>query len=415
MRDSMSISENDRSQSGHGGSGSGSRQPSLRIRAPDSFGGKLPHFMIILYVLMAILVLLLMITVHEFGHYIAARILGFGIEEFSIGFGPPLFRKRKKNGELFSVRAFPLGGYCAFTGEEAETSKDVDSENTPETGESTDAGSVNKIPFDAQKPWKRLIVILSGAALNFISAFLFSFIFLLSSGYAVPVVTDLTVDPQTNAPYAAELRCGDEIIAVDGREIGIFDSFSSLTAEVPSDKTSVFTVLREGGQQDVTVVWRKMTVAGENGERVERELLGITLSYERRHLGFFSALGASFPYTFRLCGTIFRSFGMILTGQVALTDMTGPVGTVATMASYAQNDLLYLLFFLPLLACNLAIFNILPFPSLDGAKAVFLLIEWVRGKPIDKKIENTIHSVGLAALLIFVVAVDLIGFIVRLL
>ena len=115
------------------------------------------------YICVAILVLLLMVTIHELGHYVAGKILKFKINEFSIGFGPKIFQKTKKNGEKISLRAFPLGGYCAFEGE-------------TENSENPDA-------FNKQKPWKRLIVLFSGAFFNLLSAIIFSFILLVSVGY----------------------------------------------------------------------------------------------------------------------------------------------------------------------------------------------------------------------------------------
>ena len=118
--------------------------------------------MIIFYILLAIVVLLLMIMIHETGHYVAGKILKFKINEFSIGFGPKILQKKKKNGELISLRAFTLGGYCAFEGESED-------------------GSLNPEAFNNQKPWKRLIVLFSGAFFNFLSAILFSFVLLKKS------------------------------------------------------------------------------------------------------------------------------------------------------------------------------------------------------------------------------------------
>ena len=116
------------------------------------------------YIFIAVLVLLLMVLIHELGHYVAGKILKFKINEFSVGFGPKILQKKKKNGELFSLRAIPLGGYCAFEGE-------------------TEDGNENPEAFHKQAPWKRLIVLFSGAFFNFLSAIIFSFILLMANGY----------------------------------------------------------------------------------------------------------------------------------------------------------------------------------------------------------------------------------------
>jgi len=129
------------------------------------------------YITIAILVLLFMVLIHELGHYIAGKILKFKINEFSVGFGPKIFQKKNKSGELISLRAFPLGGYCAFEGE-TEENKD------------------NPQAFNNQKPWKRLIVLFSGAFFNFLSGIIFSFILLISSGYDLVEVK--TIDNNTS-------------------------------------------------------------------------------------------------------------------------------------------------------------------------------------------------------------------------
>ena len=380
-----------------------------------------------LYILIAILILLLMITIHEFGHYSAAKLLGFGISEFSVGLGPALFRRRKKNGEYFSVRALPLGGYCAFYGEddvaeappEGEKPADIFDETAlptaVKTAEATgeQSAETQRIPFDKQKPWKRIIVMLAGAAFNLFSAFIFSFIYILIVGYSVPVVTQLYADPQTGEIYASQLEKGDKIVAVDGKDVSVLDSFAELVAGASLGQPLTLTVIRDGQRKDVSIVKQKVTVE-ENGQLVSSEKFGFAQTYEAASVNALEAAGLSFPFTFKLSWAILGAFGQLITGQIPITDMTGPIGTVTTIASYAELDWRYILMFLPLIASNLAIFNILPIPSLDGSRVVFTIIEWIRKKPVNKKVEGTIHAVGLMVLLGFVVIVDVIGFIARL-
>ena len=158
-----------------------------------------------LYILLGIVILLLMVVIHELGHYVAGKILKFKIDEFSVGFGPKLFQKKnKKSGEKFTLRLVPLGGYCAFAGEdnadgttigkkETETTvfEEVAENKDAETVDSTADTAVKRdyLLFDEQKPWKRIIVFIAGPLFNFISAIFFSFIFVLIVGYAKPTVT----------------------------------------------------------------------------------------------------------------------------------------------------------------------------------------------------------------------------------
>lgn len=375
--------------------------------------------MIFLYVILAILMLLLMITIHEAGHYVAGKALGFGINEFSIGFGPKLLSRRLRSGEVFSVRALPIGGFCSFVGEDdagsaKPTADPFGEENEPGRKAEADAAgrkeagveAVKGVAFGAQKPWKRIIVLAAGPVFNLLSAFLFSFIYILAVGYAVPVVTETAVDPATGEPYASAFETGDVIVAVNGEDITFLSSASELIAETSDVGTTVFTVERDGKRTDITA---------EKHLSEDGYVFGLTMTYETRSVGVLRAAGYCFPYTFELSWAVIRSFGMLLTGGVPFTDVTGPVGTVAAIAEYAAVDSRYLLLFLPLIASNLAIFNILPIPALDGARIVFAIIEWIRRKPINAKVEGAIHAVGLLVLLAFVLVVDIVGMISRLL
>lgn len=406
--------------------------------------------LIVFYVILAVLVLLLMITIHEAGHYTAGKLLGFGITEFSVGLGPRLFSHRRKSGELLSVRALPLGGYCAFYGEDdagsalsgnsekdtadgeraatdtlssgvlvpddawsidptpanvngafgARTGNVANRADGSEAGETQSGEKKRKVPFDEQPPWKRIIVLLMGPMFNLFSAFVFSFIYILAVGYSVPVVTDLSVAAQQEG----SLRAGDVIVAVDGQEVTFLTSAAELLAQVPEGESATITVERDGARVDVTA---SKSTAEEGGT------FGITAGYENRKTDVLHAAGYSFPYTFELSWIVLKSFGMLFTGGVPVTDVTGPVGTVATIATFAQTDFRYFLLFLPLIASNLAIFNLLPIPALDGSRIVFTIIEMIRRKPINKRTEGTIHAVGLIVLLAFVIVVDIVGMIAR--
>ena len=156
-----------------------------------------------------------------------------------------------------------------------------------------------------------------------------------------------------------------------------------------------------------------MLIENESGGYDDYKLFGFRTSYEHEAVSVPAAMGYSFPFTMKMSGLIISSFGQLITGQIPITELSGPVGTVAVIAEYSEIDWRYLLMFLPLIASNLAIFNILPIPSLDGARIVFTVIEWIRGKPVNRKVEAYIHGIGLLVLLGFVIVVDLIGMVSR--
>ncbi len=395
--------------------------------------------MIVLYVLLAIVILLLMIVIHEFGHYLAGKILKFKINEFSVGFGPKFFYKKKNNGEVFSLRLIPLGGYCAFEGETAsgeeilQTRKDApelsaDASAATEEPAAADTGAATAdaaaaAPADVgqptrtfmeEKPWKRIIVLLSGGVANLLSAVVFSFIFIWAIGYTVPTVSTVYTDAAGN-PFNP-LIAGDIVRAVNGQEIGIMNSYDDLIADVKENDSVTLTVERDGQRIDVNVTKKHIVTETTDEETGEAETLdyvgfGYASLYEFTDVGIGYALKYCVPYMFKLSWLILGTFGDLITGDIPLTDLAGPAGTIALMADLARTNWRNILILLPLIASNLGIFNLLPIPALDGSKVVFTLIEWIRGKPINQKVEGMIHTVGILLIFGLVIVLDLWRFI----
>lgn len=379
-----------------------------------------------LYVLLAIVVLLFMVMVHELGHYIAGKILKFKIDEFSIGFGKAIFsRTSKKTGEKFSLRIFPLGGYCSFYGEE-DDGKAI----------SADVVEVKDKPFNEQKPWKRIIVFLAGVTMNFLTAILFSWILLCSVGYDVPQIVDYSTTVNVNESGKSIFQKNDVITHINGKKIDFafgvnyasaIENIKSSAKEFYERETYDFdtdgyytfsmTVRRDGERVElpsVKVVQEIVPPQEEGDEETYRYLIGLendnkvcTTAYR---YGFFEGLGRSFSMAFGFAWVVLKSLWMLITFQIPITEMGGTVTTIATMAEYTKVNPANLLIFIPLISANLAVFNLLPFPALDGAHVLFTVIEWIRKKPIDRKVENTIHFVGICVLFAFVVLVDILHF-----
>ena len=385
-----------------------------------------------LYIILAVLILLMMITIHEFGHYIVGKLLKFKINEFSIGFGPKIFsKKNKKTGEIFSLRILPLGGYCAFEGEdeladekhatfsvfENENIKNVDGKKFEESA-ANETGSAQAVlsqdeenrslpelkTFNKQEPWKRILVLLSGAAFNFVSAVIFAFIFLCLGGNMTTVVVEKKFDSYGNE-YNASLMVGDKIIKVNGTDLTVMNTFSDEIAKIEGD-SAVFTVVRNGETLDVTVI--KTEIYDEiNGNY---RGFGFTSGNVATPMNIGSALINCIPYTLKLSWLVLGTLGQLLTGRLSLSALSGPVSTVKFMADAARQNWLNIFLLLPLISANLAIFNIMPIPALDGSKVVFTLIEWIRGKPINRKVEAYIHAAGMLFLLGFCIVVEIFQF-----
>lgn len=380
------------------------------------------HF---LFILIAVVILLVMIVIHELGHYVAGKILKFKINEFSVGFGPKIFsKKNKKTGEVFSLRAVPLGGYCAFedeSGLEEETGEVVDPDSVfPEIRpvsvmppcvdplKEKEEAAEKPRSFTEEKPWKRIIVLAAGAFFNFVSAIIFSFIFIVAVGYVEPEVHTLYADENGNN-YCAELQVGDVITAVNGEKISIMKTYDDLVKVKNVGATYDFTIIRNGQKTTVTVTMKQIKSKAADGSDLNYVGLGFSPVNTSVKCGAGYAFKYCVPYTCKLSISILASFGGLITGRIPITSLTGPVGTVGIMAELGMADLRNFLVLLPLIAANLAIFNILPIPALDGSKIVFTLIEWVRGKPVNRKVENIIHTVGLLLLFGFVIVIDILG------
>lgn len=415
------------------------------------------------YVIVALLALMVMIVVHELGHYTAGKLLGFKIDEFAIGFGPAIFkRKNKKTGELFSIRPFPIGGFCSFHGEDAEGA--LLDENGNQVKDEN--GNIVKDPqaFNNQKAWKRLIVLFAGAFMNFLSAIVIITIYFAAYGQILPNV--VSVHP--NGEYENVFMEGDVILSVDGKQVNIVaqEDLDNIFAKVGD--SAKFKVLRGG--KSVTVNASKFYydpfdegefVTHINGEELTHPILctqlaecdkadsdetltltvvkydekgnvtqkstalvrrvaeknglngyysygfGITRSIARIKLPFFLALGRSFGFCFFIVFKILASLGALITGKIGLESAGGTITTIGVMAKVSALGFDSFLYVVAIISANLAVMNLLPFPALDGSRMLFTLIEMIFRKPVPRKVEAVIHTVGLALLVILAVFLDI--------
>ncbi len=356
------------------------------------------------YIILALVALLIMITIHEAGHYTFGKLLGFKINEFSIGFGKALFSKKLKSGETFSIRIVPLGGYCAFAGEDED---DADPK-----------------AFNNQKPWKRLIVQFGGVCFNFLSAIIFSFILLLSFGYDIQKINSIP-----DATLQPNLQKNDVIREIDGVKVDFITDnttsalinkfYNGLSEEQLANPEGVKTIedkeykiysgmtfgVDRDGERTVVPVYLYVTEEVDDAGKTNTIFKMGFVSGAYVH-SFWEALVRCIPLTFAFAWKVLVSLWMLITGALSLADMGGPFTTIGMMADYSQQNIANLFVFLPFISANLAVFNLLPIPALDGARMVFTTIEWIRKKPINRDIEARIHFVGIIILFAFMILVD---------
>lgn len=336
----------------------------------------------ILYVIIALLALAFMIFIHELGHYSAGRLLGFKILDFSLGFGPAIFQF-KKNDINYALRAIPLGGACRFYGEDDEP--------------------MDAVAFNAQKVWKRIIVVLAGPLMNILLAYVLAVIMMFSFGYDKLRAYDNGAEAICVNDFSAKnspaetsgLKKNDIILAIDGVDVTDaaigFDERMELCSELiaNADQKGVnVTVLRRGDTQDVFV---------ENiyNEQEQRNILGIYMGASVEPYGFFESFAKGGEFIAYIVKTTFSAIGGWFTNGIQQGDVSGVVGTVAITARMASIGIENLILVIILISLSLGIFNLLPIPALDGGRLVFLLIELIFRKPVPRRVEATVHMVGL--------------------
>ena len=323
--------------------------------------------MTLLSIVGALLVLTVLVFVHELGHFYAGKKLGFRIDEFAIGMGPVVCSK-EQNGTRFAIRALPIGGLCAFHGE--------------------DEGVSDPECFNAQPVWKRMIVVLAGPFMNILLAVVLAVIILMTYGEYMPMINDFTAE---NTPAeAAGIQVGDIITEIDGKSITYYAECTDYIQQ--ADHAGIEVTVRRGGS-DVTLTARDIYDPESGSNR-----LGIYISPERLRYGLLEAATNSVRYTCYIVKEMFKVLGGLFTGSVTSDDVAGPVGTISIIGQAVRAGFEVVLRLGVLISINLGIMNILPIPALDGGRFLFMVIEAVRGKPIPPEKEGMIHMAGLVLL-----------------
>ncbi len=326
-----------------------------------------------MYVLLALLMISVLVMMHEFGHFLAARACGIAVREFSIGMGPLLLKRKGKQGTQFSLRLLPVGGYCMFYGEDDEEDK-----------RPTELDEAHR-PFAQERVFKRMITIASGPLMNFLVAFVVVVIYVSVIGLqtVVPRVGEL----EENA-RAAGLMVGDEILAVNDQAVTGSQDVTNAINEAAGAEV-IFTVLRDGQQLELP-----MTPFFDEEE--QRYRVGFSFSIDRMRMPFLQSIPFSAQYCISSVGAVIDALGDIFTKGEGIDEMTGIVGTVYVIQDATRAggfDMFIEL--LAVISVNLGVMNLLPIPGLDGSKLIFLIVEAVRGKPLSPKLESVLTIAGL--------------------
>lgn len=335
-----------------------------------------------------ILVLGITVTIHEFGHFIFAKKNGVYVYEFSIGMGPRLIKWQRKNDETeYSIRLLPIGGFVQMAGEEID-----------------DDTKIPKSKKFYSKTWtQKLIIVLAGILFNFLLALILLFFVGLFNG--VPNNKSIVGAVDNNYPaYEAGLKAGDKILTMNGKNVKSVDTLA-LELQVNTGKTITLEVERNGITKTIITEPKKMTV---NGEEVYKYGFSMdnTLSY-----GVLESLKYAFTKTFSLIYQMVFIIIYLITGAIGVNSLSGPVGIFNVVGDAAAAGFASIIYLMAFISINVGFINLLPIPAFDGCRALFIIIERIKGKPVDQRLENTIHTIGfflLMALMILITYNDII-------
>ena len=336
-----------------------------------------------------ILVLSITIFVHELGHFIFAKKAGIYVYEFCIGMGPRIFKFKRKNDETeYGIRLFPIGGFCSMAGESVEIDE--------------------KVPDDKRlqnKTWlQRFLTVVAGVMFNFIFAFIILFIVGLINGK--PNDKTIISNVLENSPaYSSGLQANDVIIKLNGVKVNNVDRLM-IEYQVNYGKDLNLEIKRDGEIKNITIKPLEVDGNYQYGFSLDNSI----------DKGFVAAIDYAFSKFISLISQMVIIIGYVFTGRLSLSSLSGPIGIYNIVGESAKAGLINIIYLIGYLSINVGFINLLPLPAFDGGRLLFLIIEKIRRKPVDAKVENTIHAVGMVLLMVLMIAItynDIIRFIIK--
>lgn len=351
--------------------------------------------MIILNILYFLLILGVIVLVHEFGHFIFAKKAGIYVYEFSLGMGPRLFKfkrnkkiKDKKTGKVkivpdeteYSIRLLPIGGYVQLAGEEVELDKNIPEDKRIQS-----------------KTWlQRFLTMIAGVMFNFLLAIIILFIIALVNGVSLDTrfVTKVNKDI-----YGTELVNGDKIIKINNKRVNNYDKLALEIQVTNFDKFKMTVLHKDKTKSVIEVNPVKKTDKKGNVKEVD---LGFSIT-GKREKGIVPSIKYAFLKFFSSIEQMFFVILYLITGTLSLNMLSGPVGLFGVVSTAADNGLLSVLSLIALFSINVGFINILPLPAFDGGRALFLIVEKIKGSPVNQKVENIIHTIGFYLLMLLMI------------
>ncbi len=338
-----------------------------------------------------IIVLSIIVFIHEYGHYIVAKLCGVKITAFSIGFGKELFGWNDKSGTRWKVSLLPLGGYVKMYGDSSAAST-PDSDLLQEMSENE-----RNVAFHFKPLYKKMLIVAAGPIANFLLTIVIFIYFIMSNGLPSvdPVIGKLMPD---SPALAAGLQVGDRINMIDNNKVNSFNDISYLLST--NLGTPVKLEIERAEKVMSLTLTPKLTEDDDGlGNKITRPLIGIkSMDVKIEDVGFARAVGESVRRTYMICESTIKVMGQMISGKRSTQDLKGPVGIAQLSGQAANKDAHTVLWLIAIISANLGLMNLLPVPILDGGHLVYYTIEALRGRPLAQKMQEYGFRVGFALL-----------------
>jgi len=331
-----------------------------------------------------VIVLGILIFVHEFGHFLLAKLMGVGVEKFSLGFGPRILGKKFGMTE-YMISAIPLGGYVKMVGESPE--KELNESLVP-------------LSFSHKGLVKRSLIVLAGPVFNLLLSVVIFFGFFQVSG--LPIIKPEVGEVQEGMPgHESGIRAGDRVVSIDGNPVSRWEEMADLIKQSGGRRLHM-EILRDKSTVQVTVVPKIVSSRNLFGEQIDKYVIGITASgaVDIQKLNPFQAAAHGVLQTWQIAKLTVLAVGKIITGTISAKTLGGPIMIAQLAGQQAEAGIMNLIFFIALLSVNLGIINLLPIPVLDGGHLLFFLIEAVSRRPINLKAREVAQQVGIIVLIL---------------
>ncbi len=322
-------------------------------------------------IIIAVIMICILIFIHELGHFLAAKACGVKVNEFALGMGPKLLKKQK--GEtLYTLRAIPIGGFCAMEGEDEE--------------------SDDERAFNNKSAGEKAFILVAGAGMNFILALVLMIIVTYNMGFATLTVGQVI---EGSPAQKAGIEVGDELVSINGTKLDEWNDFTEIVSADKAHEALDITIKRDSEEMTFVATPKKDEESG-------RYIVGIGAQREK---SAFKSIVNGPKETINMTKSMYAVLKQLVTGEVSTKDLSGPVGIVYMVDQSASQGLMTFLYFMAMMSLNLAVINLLPFPALDGGRIIFLIIRKVTGKAITDRTEAAVHMIGMLLLLLLMLYV----------